>query len=358
MANYNAGYTALIRKGRRAHWGNWALSSQIRPGAVGVVDPSSGEFTLVEDQIPGARLERRPQPTRWELMSEHVSRQQAAVSLDGSATDPETQTKIKAGLEVKWGLEKSGSMISEFSIGSEELLVGFGETMNSQYDWLQKAAASQGMSSNGGGISQGFGVITSVLWANSGLNVAAQSDNTTFSITGSVSGVNELVGQAEGKGSYTSSEANKSVDKHVWPDKESKIAERPVPIAYTFASFDGRLIMPHWTQELGSFQLVLNNQHGGTYIVNANLGYDTPQGRRNESVSVSGGLIGTIGAIPLNATNLSLDLAFKGVFSDDHKSFKWATPLGSWYDGTRHIDLSGVWPGSTDATDAEAALRP
>ena len=64
------------------------------------------------------------------------------------------------------------------------------------------------------------------------------------------------------------------------------------------------------------------------------------------------------GAIPLDATNLSLDLAFKGVFSDEHKSFRWPTPLGTWYDGTRHIDLSGVWPGQTNAVDAEASLRP
>jgi len=358
MTSYNAGYTQLIRKGRRAHWGNWALSAQIQPGAVGVVDPETGEFTLVEEQIPGAQIQTRQQPTRWELMSEHVSRQQGNVSLDGSATDPETGTKVTAGLEVKWGLEKSGSMISEFSLGSEAVLVGFGELLNRQYDWLKKAAASQGMSRNGGGISQGFGVVTSVLWANSGLNVAAQSDDTTFSVTGSVSGVNELVGQAEGKGSYSSATSDKSVDKHIWPDQAATLAEAAIPIAYTFASFDGQLIIPNWTMEVGSFQLVLNNQHGGTYIVKANLGYDTPQGRRSQEASVSGGLISTLGAIPLNATNLSLDLAFKGVFSDEHKSFKWNTPLGTWYDGKRHIDLSGVWPGQTDAVDAEASLRP
>ena len=97
MASYNAGYTQLIRKGRRAHWGNWALSAQIQPGAVGVVDPASGEFTLVEDQIPGAKVETRQQPTRWELMSEHVSRQQADVALDGSATIPRPAPRSRPG---------------------------------------------------------------------------------------------------------------------------------------------------------------------------------------------------------------------------------------------------------------------
>jgi hypothetical protein len=360
MTSYNAGFTQLVRKGRRAHWGNWALSTQIRPGAVGVVDPETGEFTLVQEQLPGAdgKVSTRQQSSRWELMSEHVSRQQANASLDGSAVDPDTGTKITAGMQISWGLEKSGSMISEFSIGSEAVLDGYGALVNSQFDWLQQQAASQGMSRNGGGITQGFGVITSVIWANSGLNVAAQSDNTTFSITGSVSGVNELVGQAEGKGSYTSTDANKSVDKHVWPDQASKVAPSTVPIAFTFASFDGRRLIPNWTSNIGSFQLVLNNQHGGTYIVKADLTYDSASGRKKESTSVSGGLISTLGAIPLDATNVDLTLAFKGVFSDEHKRFHWDTPLGTWYDGTRHIDLSGVWPGSTNATDAEAALRP
>ena len=358
MASWNASYTQLIRKGRRAHWGNWALSAQIAPGAVGVVDPETGEFKLVEKTIPAAQVQTRQQATRWELMSEHVSRQQGQVSLDGSAVDPETGTKVTAGLEVKWGLEKSGSMVSEFSLGSEAYLLSFGDLLNGQYDWLASKAASVGMNGGKGGISQGFGVITSVLWANSGLNVAAQDENTTFSVTGSVSGVNELVGQAEGKGSYTSATANKSVDKHIWPDKENTLPPGAIPIAYTFASFDGRLIIPNWTMQVGSFQLVLNNQHGGTYIVNATLDYDTPQGKRHDEASVSGGLIATMGAIPLTATNLTLNLTFKGVFSDEHKSFRWNTPLGTWYDGTRHIDLSGVWPGQTGAVDAEASLRP
>src|SRR5215207_189991 len=203
MASWNAQYTQLIRKARRAHWGNWGLSGQIEPGAVGIVDPETGEFKLVETAIPGAQVKTRQLPTRWELMSERVSRTQGNVSLDGGVVDPETQTTVKAGIKIEWGLEKSGSMVSEFSLGSEAYLDGFGDLLNSQYDWLSSKAASVGMSRNGGGISQGFGVVTSVLWANSGLNVAAQSDNTTFAITGSASAVNELVGQAEGKGSYS-----------------------------------------------------------------------------------------------------------------------------------------------------------
>ncbi len=359
MTSYNAAFTQLIRRSRRAHWGNWGLSPDIRAGAVGVVDPASGEFTLVQDQLPGldGRVSKSPLPSKWQLMSEHVSRQQADASLDGSAVDPDTGTKISAGLKVSWGLERSGSMVSEFSIESEDTVKGIGDLLTQQYDWLQQQASAQGMS-NGNGISQGFGVISSVIWARSGLNVAAQSDNTTYSISGSASAVNQLVGQVEGKGSYTSATSDKSVDQHIWPDQSGKVADAPVPIAYRFASFEGRTIIPNWTMHLGSFQLVLNNQHGGTYIVKGELNYDTPRGHVKQDTSVSGGLIATIGAIPLDATNINLRLSFKGMFSDEHKSFRWDTPLGTWYDGTRHVDLSGVWPGSTHATDAEAALTP
>lgn len=48
MSNkWNRTFSELIRRSRPAYWGNWALNSQIRPGAVGFVDPESGDFKSV-----------------------------------------------------------------------------------------------------------------------------------------------------------------------------------------------------------------------------------------------------------------------------------------------------------------------
>lgn len=357
MVNWNATFTQQIRTSRRTLWGNWGLNSAIKPGAVGTVDPATGDFQFI-GMIPDPQIVTQATSNQWSIESEHVSKQQASVALDGAATDPETGTKITVGTELTWSMQSAGSMISNFSLAQEDVVANPGSLAQAQWAWLMEQAQSVGRSS-GNGITQGFGVVTDVLWARSGLNVGALSDNTSFSLTGSASGVNDLIGaQAGGKGSYVNSTENKSVDKHLWPDKANTTASEPIPIAFGFASFEGQLIMPNWTSEISSFQLVLNNQHGGTYIVKANLSYNTPSGRGSHSVSVSGGLVATIGAIPLNATNLQLDLSFKGVFSDEHKSFKWDTPLGTWYDGLRHIDLYGVWPGKTNAVDVEASLTP
>ena len=293
MPNWTTTFTQQIRGSRRTLWGNWGLNSAIKSGAVGTVDPATGDFQFI-DMIPGAQVVSQPASYQWTFETEQVSKQQASVTLDGSATDPDTGTKITAGTQLTWSMASAGSMISDFSLAQEDVVADLGGLAQAQWAWLLNQAQSMGRAS-GNRIAQGFGIVTDVLWARSGLNVGALSDSTSFSVTGSASGVNDLVGaQAGGKGSYVSTTEDKSVDKHLWPDQANTAATEPVPIAFGFASFEGRLIMPSWTSQISSFQLVLNNQHGGTYIVKADLNYDTPSGKGSQSASVSGGLIATI----------------------------------------------------------------
>lgn len=352
MLNWNHPFTNLIRKSRSAYWGNWGLNMQIKPGAVGIVDPTVGDFRLVADDLPGIKVNDVATSSTWQLSSEHVSRKEATVNLDGSVVDPESGTKIDAGLEVKWELEKAGAIASEFSLSHESTLDDFGTVMHQNMDFLAKKAESVSMGHNGN-IAQGFGMVTSVLWANSGLNVGSQEDKGLFSICGSVSGIKEMLGKGTGKGSYVSTNQNKTLDLHIWPDNSGTIAPNPVPIAYTFASFEGRLIIPNWIMELGSFELVLVNKSGCTYITKATLTYNTPEASKKEKVQISGGLTKTIGNIPLNARNLKLNITFKGLINDDHYSFHWDAPLGQWLTGQRHIDMSGVWPGKTHCVERE-----
>ena len=353
MGNWNHHFSGLIRKSRPAYWGNWGLNMQIKPGAVGIVDPTVGDFRLVTENLPGIKVNDAPASSTWQLSSEHVSRKEATVKLDGSSIDPESGTKIEAALEVKWGLEKAGAIASEFSLSHESTIDDFGAVVIQNMDFLAKKAESVSMGREGS-IAQGFGVVTSVLWADSGLNVGSHEDKGMFSICGSVSGINKMLGKAKGKGSYVSTNQNKSLDQHLWPEKSGTIEPKPVPIAYTFASFDERLIIPNWIMQLGSFELVLINKPGCTYITRAKLTYNTPAGSKVENVSISGGLTKTIGNIPLNATNLKLDITFKGILNDDHYSFHWDYPLGQWLTGQRHIDMSGVWPGKTHCVEREA----
>lgn len=352
MVNWNRYFTSLVRNSRPAYWGNWGLNMQIKPGAVGIVDTMSGDFRLVTS-LPGVQINDVPSTSTWELSSEHVFRKELKVNLDTSFVDPESRTKSEAGLEVKWGLERAGAIASEFSLAHESNVEDFGTVIHQNMEWLEKKAESVEMGSDGN-IAQGFGVVTGVLWANSGLNVGSQENNNTFSICGSVSGINKMLGRTKGRGSYASTNQDKSMDRHLWPEKSGTLAPNPVPIAYTFASFDGRLIMPNWIMQLGSFEIVLNNKLGCTYITNATLTYDTPDGEQKEDMRISGGLTKTIGNIPLNATNLKLAIKFIGILDSDRYNFHWDKPLGQWLTGQRHIDMSGVWPGKTHCIEREA----
>ncbi len=199
--NWNRSFTDLIRNGRPAYWGNWTLAPNIKPGAVGFVSPDSGDFTLVREETPGLAMSTRGIPNQWKLSSSNVQRTESNVNLDGSGTDPETGTKITAGVEVKWDFASVGSLASEFSIASETFISDL--TLLTKPDtlkWLSDQAQSVSMGSNGQ-MAQGFGVVTSAVYAHSGLNVGSQDNSSSFSLAGSAGAVHDMLGGANGKGS-------------------------------------------------------------------------------------------------------------------------------------------------------------
>lgn len=358
MANWNTQFTQMIRKTNQAFWGNWSLSSEIAPGAVGILDPQTGTFKLIAESIPGVSPKnflKNTVSSDWDAMSSDVSRTETNVDLAAEATDPDTGITGKAGLAIAWKFGREGSMVSKCALDAESVLNDPDAILGSNIDWLVQRATQSGMASDKG-IAQGFGVITSVLYARSGLNVGSLSEDNTFTLTGTASGVQKMVGEASGKGSYTSANATKSVDKHLWPSETGKVAADSVPIAFTFASFDGRLLLPRWINMIGAFRLSILNNHGGTYIVDAHLEYDTPRGHINADATASGGLTATFADIPLDASNITLEVGFRGMFTSEKHNFKWANPRGQWVSGARHIDVYGVWPGETRAVDAEAGI--
>lgn len=358
MIHWNAQFTQMIRKTNQAYWGNWSLSSEITPGAVGIVDPATGLFKLIASAIPGVSegnfLHNRVS-SDWSAMTSDVSRTETEVDLKGEATDPETGLTAKAGLQVQWKFGHEGSMMSKCALDGETVLNNPDAVLATNIGWLTARATQAGMGT-GDRIAQGFGVVTSVLYARSGLNVGSMSNDNTFSLTGTASGVRKLLGEVSGKGSFTSTSASKSVDKHMWPSEAGVLPSGSVPLAFTFASFDGQLLLPRWITHIGAYQLVIRNNHGGTYIVDATLTYDTPRGQGKKSATVSGGLTSTFGDIPLDASNLKLQLVFRGVLSNETHNLQWNSPRGQWVSGVRHVDLFGRWPEQTRVVDVEAGL--
>jgi len=353
MSNWNNNFTTLLRASNPAFWGNWALNMNIQPGAIGLIDGPSGDFTALGSVIPGGTVKDNPYTSSWDIRSDDVTENQTNVQFDGTVIDPETGAKITAGINISWGFKNEGSLISTFSVSKQSSLDNFPTLIANQMDWLKQQAASANMLTSNG-IVQGFCVVTDVIYANSGINVGSNTNQGSFSIEGSANGVDAMLGiSGSGKGSYVSTTSKTSTDAHTWPAVPSTLANAEIPIAFAVASFQGDIVITKWTHLISSFELILDNSHGGTYIAHGELTYEVGDQKFTESNKASGGMTSAIRNIPINASNLVYTVTFTA--SSTKKVFTWGSPLNQWQSGSRHIDVKGVWPGSPSAVDREAS---
>jgi hypothetical protein len=352
----NRTYTDLLRGTYRTMWGNWGLNSYIKPGAVGIVDSDSGEFKLVADCLPGVEISKNQQSRKWDFKSNGVSSRGISANVGGLIFDPATGTEIKPNAALEWTFDKENSITSEFAISGEHAISNL-TILHDQYDWLLDQARKLNMAT-AAGISEGFGVVTSVVYASSGLNAAAKKNKASFSVSGSASGLNRLLGEkgtsGSGKASYVFSNSSSEVEMHTLPAKSGDVATAPLPIAYTFASFAGsRVLIPSWIGKIGVLNLLVDSKATSmtTYTTKIKLSYQTPAGPVEESRTVIGGSSTSFGEIPLTATEMVLTAEFINIGANTRKSLKWNTPASEWLGGTRTVNLTGTWPGAPDMTE-------
>lgn len=350
--NWNDSFTQLLRNTHPSFWGNWTLDGTVQPGAVGTIDPGTGAFSYLTT-LPNAQVITTANVNNeWKVASSSVHQSSAPVNLNGAYTDPETGTKITVGLQMTWKFASEGLISSTFTLSQQAALNDFATQIAASLPWLKQQAQTLGMLVNNE-ITQGFGVITSVLYASCGLNIGSQSDNSSFSIAGSVDAVNAMAGNAQAgvQGSYATTNETSSFESHLWPGAPSTLSTSPVAIAFVFASFLGDQVLQGWVTNVSNISIELDDDHGGTYIVDAKATYDDADGNSQScSASVSGGMINTMAAIPVQATNLVVELSFKDAPGSPHK-FTWASPIQQFPDGQIIIDLRGVWPGKTSAVE-------
>lgn len=354
MSDWNNRFTHLIRQSRPNLWGNWALASFIKPGAVGFMDPSTGAFKLVAEALPGAAIQENALSSTWKLSSEGVTRHQADAKASASVIDPNTGLQIKPEVEMVWKFQRKDSIASEFSIVKEAALKNLG-VLSDQYDWLLGQAKKVGFAQDSK-IAQGFGVITEVIYAHSGLNLGSNDRDATYALGGTVDGLSVLVGDkgpsASVKANYSYSRETRSLDKHLWPASQGQVFDAPIGIAFAFSSFHGRTVLPAWRKRINGLAIYLDSKasKGTTYITKAQLSY-TVNGKRHqeETVTISGGLSGSFANIPMDAHNASLKLTFVGLIKDEKQTLSWDIPAAQWPQGEMHIDLTGTWPGRPKA---------
>jgi hypothetical protein len=104
--------------------------------------------------------------------------------------------------------------------------------------------------------------------------------------------------------------------------------------------------------------ITLNNQHGGTYIVEATASYQVDGKSHSCKATVSGGLIKTMPSIPPQARALWIQLVFVAEPTPNPKTreFSWHSPLIDRPNGQFTINLRGVWPGEPSA-DCNVQMR-
>ncbi|MGY4524823.1 hypothetical protein [Pseudomonas sp. TE21394] len=349
---WNRVYTDLLRASRSTLWGNWALNPMIKPGAVGMIDPTSGDFTLVCEALPTVKITEHQQERRWVISSKDVIRKESKANISGTVLDPTTGAQVKPELTMEWTFGKEESIASEFALNGEQRLSDL-TLIHDQFDWLYTQAGKVGMTDNGR-ISEGFGVVTSVILADSGVNAGAKTKNAKFSLSGSASGLNTLLGESgsSGKGGATfiSRRDSSAVETHTLPAQDGQIAAQPLPVAYSFASFGpDKLIIPNWVRKMSSLLLAVDSKASSmtTYITKASITYDLPgqPGQTQGPVSIVGGLSNSF-TIPLEARNLEFKAEFVNIGQNQVLTRRWTTPLSQWVGGCRTINLYGTWPGS------------
>jgi hypothetical protein len=348
---WNRALTDELRGSHPRYWGNWTLDGRIAPGAVGVVDPGTGSFEFLA-ALPSANVvDVDLGASAWKIQSSSVQEHSAKVPLDGTLTDPITGSKITVGLETTWSFSESGSISSTFTLARQSGLVDHAHQIKTNRDWLLERAEEIGMATNGR-ITQGFVVVTEVLLASCGVNVGAHDAKSTFSIVGSAGAVNAMVAQAGANANptYLHTTSTGQVESHTWPSTPGGVATSPVPIAFEFASFAGDTVLAGWTTNVSAIQIHLDNSHC-TYFVKATANYSFGGRRINATTAITAGLVTNLPPIPVEATDLRLDLSFLGIRTDGLHTFSWPTPLAEFPAGQIVIDLRGIWPGDTHATE-------
>ncbi|WP_257265268.1 hypothetical protein [Endozoicomonas sp. ONNA2] len=329
-------YNQLIRESHPNWWGNFNLDPMIKPGAMGVIDIDSGVFQPTGESLSDFETTISPLNEVMTLASEHVHEPGGLVGAKGSLAH-----QGDAQVQLKWQFSRRGAMMSRWVLAEQQGIKDPGKVLREHLNLLKSIASDESMYDSVSGISQGFGVITSVIMAKAGVNAVALSDDSNWRISGQASYLGNMLTQVGGDAQYAKAEHEGDILSVLWPAEANKSSPVLVPVAFTFASLEGEKVMLHWIRPIDSFRMLFNN-HSDHYV-RISLSYTTPVGDQQTHIWLLPFLQQVIDGIPLDATNLTMTLNYLRILKTV-QTHRWKTPLGSWSTGDRHIDIKGSWP--------------
>jgi len=339
MSAWNRTFTEMLRKSYGSFWGNWSLDTSIKPGALGIIDTDTGEFQPLGVLLEGIETEETAISQLWDLQSKGVIKSEGQISAGA------TTHGVKADFEIKWEFTRENSIMSKFVQDKKVIIKNLTTAIQKHRKTILKHARLANFADKNGNIFQGFGIVSGVIYAKSGLNVGSKSNkkNASFAISGKMDEIKSIIGEAEVTAKYNSVKATDEIDYHISPEKSSITASQNIPIAFTFTSFDNKLPIPFWTGRISELCLTIKNT--GSYIVKAKLSYTTEDGSQKEKKeTLSGGQTRSFG-LPLSSTQVRLFLDYTGTNMD--KQLGWGSPIAEWTDGDKKVEVGGFWPNAT-----------
>lgn len=239
---------------------------------------------------------------------------------------------------VEFSFREANSVVSAFSVSGEKSLKNYGELIRDNKRHIATVAQRMQQLGPNGNILQGVVVVTSVIYANSGVNLIAKTKGSKFRLTAKSPGVVEcFLGFDPGEGSYESSDSEGTILRNIWPSTGGG-AGQPIPIAYEVASFvDGELI-PMWNRTLTPFTVKVDTE--GVMSTDFLLSYEMPIGTNHKGGKLKDqGFKGlqNFNPIPVGAKNVNLRIvSYKAGGRQENARF-WSNPQVDWTTNTKQV---------------------
>lgn len=245
---WNRAFTNILRQKDQTVWGNWTLSSSVVAGAVGIIDPDTGNFTLLR-HLPRAEVLTIEGAERWFVESSGVRRTESQIDFRRGYADPSSGLDVTVGTAIGWSFSQEGSLSSNGHVIGRSNVNAYADLIARQFEWLYDLANAVGFATSDG-IRQGFGIVTQTWDCCGAINLGSHESDSFFTLTGSVDGIAAMTGVGtvrDGiKGSYKTTQATKAFERRSFPPEANLAAQDSIAISYNFASFDKRVLMPHW----------------------------------------------------------------------------------------------------------------
>ena len=344
-----------MRQSRSTVFANWSNDPGVDIGAIGYVDPITGEFTRVGKIAEGSGyfIDSERSET-WEVAASDTHRSSGEVNLDAAYTDPETGIKVTGAVKSEWKFSNSDSVAAKYVVAKESKTKNVGVMARENWQTIATAAYNNNYLGDNDNIYQGFGVITDVIWAKRGVAIGGVKEGSSFSMTATAGFFSPKNDSVKITPKFFSKSTSDSVVSHVFPlDEGSASAETMVPVAYVFTSFEGKKPIPGWTKPINQLELHIYSKPGSTYITKWDVSYDTDNEKgKTNSGSFPAPQNGTV-YLPKDASNVELHVKLPGIFSHNYCTFNWHDPINQWADGRKELSTYGVWPGEGRCKDED-----